>query len=429
METKVLEIKAKRLGTFRRFLDNREKRIMVLFGGAGSGKSHSLAQLFIRRLYEEKNVRMLVLRKTLPALRITAYRLVQDLLAEYRLPFSLNKTEMLIRNGNSEILFKSLDDPEKIKSFEANYVWVEEATEISYEDFEQLNLRLRRANQAHLNQMFLTFNPISRFHWLNTKLVEGNRDDVAVHHSMYKDNPFLTKDYTDELENLSDENFYKIYTLGEFGELKNVIYGNYVIEDIPEDYGGDLCYGLDFGYNNPSALVDIRVRDGEYYLKEKLYQTRLTNTDLIEKLKDLVDRDAMIYADSSEPARIEEIARVGFNIEGASKSVKDGIDFIKSRKLHVDRNSVNLINELRSYKYKEDRDGNVFDEPVKFRDHILDAARYAFWPALHDLAMDGRFVDEPQERGTGTRATWEDDYYDDLNDGIGGGTDGIERRL
>lgn len=342
--------------------------------------SHSLAQLFIRRLYEEKNIRMLVLRKTLPALRITAYRLMLDLLAEYQLPFHLNKTEMLIRKGTSEILFKSLDDPEKLKSYEGNYVWIEEATEISYQDFEQLNLRLRRPNPQHLNQMFLTFNPISRFHWLNTKLIEGGRDDLAIHHSMYKDNPFLSKDYTEELENLSDENFYKIYTLGEFGELKNIIYSNYVIGDIPEGYD-DLFYGLDFGYNNPSALVEVRVKDGEYYLIEKLYESQLTNVDLIERLKGLMKRNSIIYADSAEPARIEEIKRAGFRIEPAGKSVKDGIDFVKSQRLHVDKNSVNLISELRGYKYKEDRDGNVFDEPVKFRDHIMDAMRYALWQA------------------------------------------------
>lgn len=380
------EIRIKRLPTFRKFLDKRIKRINVIYGGAGSGKSHGMAQLFIRRLYEEQDIRMLVLRKTLPALRITAYQLILDLLREYNLPFALNKSEMLIRNGTSEILFKSLDDPEKIKSYEGNYLWIEEATEISYEDFTQLNLRLRRKNIEHINQMYLTFNPISRFHWLNTQLIESTRGDIAMHHSTYKDNPFLSKDYIAELEGLTDENFYKIYTLGEFGELKNIIYINYIIEDLLDEYESTF-YGLDFGFNNPTALLEINERDGEYYERELLYQTHLTNQDLIGKLKMLIKQGCTIYADSAEPARIEEISRAGFDIRPANKSVKDGIDFVKSQRIHIDRNSPNLIAEKHGYKYREDRNGNVLDDPVKFRDHLMDCERYAIYTA-RDISGD-----------------------------------------
>jgi phage terminase large subunit len=369
-------IRVKRLPTFRKFLDNHDKRISVIYGGAGSGKSYSTAQLFIRRLYEEEDIRMLVLRKTLPALRITAYRLIRDLLTEYELPFELNKSEMIIKVGTSEILFKSLDDPEKIKSYEANYLWIEEATEVSYEDFIQLNLRLRRKNKNGINQMYLTFNPISRFHWLNTELIEGAREDIAIHHSTYKDNPFLTAEYITELEGLTDENFYKIYTRGEFGELRNVIYSNYVVEDISEIVPEETIYGVDFGWNNENAIIEVGIKDNEYYLTERLYMSQLTNNDLIEKMNTIIKHSTTIYADSAEPARVEEIARAGFDIYAANKSVLDGIDHVKSHKLHIDQNSTNLINEIRAYKYKEDRNGNVKEEPVKFRDHLLDALRY-----------------------------------------------------
>ena len=374
------EIRIKFLPAFRTFINNRSKRINTIYGGAGSGKSFSIAQLFIRRLYEEDNIRMLVLRKTLPALRITAYQLIRDLLREYDLPFTLNKSEMLIRNGTNEILFKSLDDPEKIKSYEGNYLWIEEATEISYEDFTQLNLRLRRKNTEHINQMYLTFNPISRFHWINMQLIESAREDIAIHHSTYKDNPFLSKEYTAELEGLTDENFYKIYTLGEFGELKNIIYSNYVVEDFSLVEFKEKIYGIDFGYNNPNAVIEAGIKDNEYYLSEQLYETHMTNQDLIGKLKEIIKpRNSTIIADSAEPARIDEIKRAGFDIHPANKSVKDGIDHIKSQKLHVNKNSANLISELRGYKYKEDKNGNVLEEPVKFRDHLTDAMRYAIY--------------------------------------------------
>jgi phage terminase large subunit len=386
-------IRVKRLPTFYRFLDKRDKRINVIYGGAGSGKSYSIAQLFIRRLYEEEDIRMLVLRKTLPALRITAYRLIQDILKEYGLPFELNKSEMIIKVGSSEILFKSLDDPEKIKSYEGNYLWIEEATEISYEDFTQLNLRLRRKNKNGINQMYLTFNPISRFHWLNTELIEGAREDIAVHHSTYIDNPFLTAEYIAELEGLTDENFYKIYTRGEFGELRNVIYSNYVVEDLSKIVPEEIIYGIDFGWNNENAIIEVGIKDNEYYLTERLYATQLTNNDLIEKMKTIINPSVTIYADSAEPARIEEIARAGFDIHAANKNVLDGIDHMKSHTLHIDPNSTNLINEIRAYKYKEDRNGNVKEEPVKFRDHLLDAARYSVYTHFKQQKQESQTPD------------------------------------
>ena len=140
-----------------------------------------------------------------------------------------------------------------------------------------------------------------------------------------------------------------------------------------------LIYGLDFGFNNETALIAIGIKDNECYLRELLYETHLTNSELITKLKQLADKKFMIYADNAEPARIQEIKQAGFKIQPANKSVKDGIDYVKSQTLHIDKTSTNLINEFRSYKYREDRGGNVLEEPVKFRDHLADATRYALY--------------------------------------------------
>lgn len=378
----------KLIETFYQFLENRKKRIMVVYGGAGSGKSVSMAQLFIRRLISENDMRMLVLRKTLPALRITAYRLILDLLKQYGIPHTLNKTEMLIvcPATGTEILFKSLDDPEKIKSYEGNYLWIEEATEVNREDFMQLNLRMRRANPYGINQLYLSFNPISAFHWIKTELIDSGRDDIATHHSTYLDNPFLSAEYKAEIEALihQDENFWKIYGLGEFGILQNTIYHNYVVEPVsiwPPNME-DRFFGLDFGFNNETALVEVNIYDAEPYVRERLYEKGLTNADLIARLKSLdVGRDT-IYCDSAEPARITEIRKSGLVAVPAKKDVKDGLDYCKRQKIHISADSSNLIDEIRGYKYKEDRDGNVQDEPVKFRDHLLDALRYALYTGM-----------------------------------------------
>ena len=386
-----------------RFLAESKKRINVLFGGAGSGKSYTVAQhLLINKLYKEKDIRILVVRKTLPALRITAYQLMLDLLEEYELPYILNKTEMTISIKRNRMLFKSLDDPEKIKSYEGNYVWIEEASEIGHKDFMQLNLRLRRRTQS-VNQMFLTFNPINEFHWLNRKLIQTAREDTKICHSTYKDNIFLDQVYKDELEGLKEEDatYYQVYTLGEWGRLKNVIYNNYEIvkaKDWPESFD-EIIYGLDFGFNNPSSLLQIGFKDQIPYEKELLYKTGLTNIDLIKELEELkVEKTDNIYADTAEPARIEEISRSGYNVYESDKDVIMGIDFVKRQKVKIHEDSVNHISEKRGYKYKEDKDGNVLENPVKFRDHLQDAERYALYTHNSKAKADFWTVDTKARR-------------------------------
>lgn len=367
-----------------RFITQSKKRINVMYGGAGSGKSYTTAQyLLLYKLYKEKDIRILVTTKTLPALKITAYLLVRDLLEKYELPHGLNKTEMTITVGNNMMFFKSLDDPEKIKSAEFNYVWVEEASTITHKDFMQLNLRLRRTT-ATMNQMFLTFNPINEFHWLNKKLVEGDRKDILINQTNYRDNPFLAQVEIDELEALKgeDETYYQIYTLGEWGVQKNIIYTNYEIvkdKNWPKSFD-ETIYGLDFGYNNPTALLEVSYKDQKVYERERLYESNLTNLDLIGKLEELITvKTDNIYADSAEPARIEEIGRAGFNIYESDKDVPMGIDFVKRQHIFIHEDSINHIKEKRGYKYKEDKDGNVLEDPVKFRNHLQDAERYAIY--------------------------------------------------
>jgi len=372
------------------FENNRNKNILICIGGAGSGKSHSICQWFIRLLYEEQNKRILILRKTLPSLRITTYRMMLDLLEQYKLPYELNRAEMTMKVGSNIIWFRSLDQPEKIKSLNLNIAYLEETSELSYQDFLQIRLRMRRESKTS-NQIFMSLNPISQFLWVKTNLIDKEKD-IPVHYSTYHDNPFLPKEYTDELENLKhqDKSFYDIYTLGKWGILQNAIYTGYVIEDFNSTKieFEEKIYGIDFGWNNPNAVIEIGIKDMEYYLSERLYETHMTNQDLIEKMKEIIKpQNSMIIADSAEPARIDEIKRAGFDIHPADKSVKDGIDYVKSHKLHVGANSANLISELRSYKYREDRNGNVLEEPVKFRDHLMDAMRYAMYSARDKSGM------------------------------------------
>jgi len=378
------------------------ERINLLVGGAGSSKSYSVAQNLLRKFFEEKDIRILVVRKTTPSLRITAYHLILDLLKEYGwLSYcSLNKTEMTLICGSNEMLFKGLDDPEKIKSAEFNYIWVEEATEITLEDYRQLNLRLRR--KGKLNQIFLTCNPISALHWIKVELADKQK--IAINHSTYKDNPFLDEVYKQQLEDLinQDVNFYKIYTLGEWGVLKNIIYEGWKSYGNISEYGKqpqEISYGIDWGYESPAALVKVYWFDGDKVIwEEVIYQKKLTTPEFIELAKERLVEDIEedkkeevlrqeihreFYAGTDEPASIQQFYDAGFNIQKARTDVRDGINFCKSHLIGII--GTNLIKEVQGYKRKEDKNGNVLEEPVKFMDHGMDGGRYGTYSRVGSL--------------------------------------------
>jgi phage terminase large subunit len=384
---------------------NCNSEVVVNVGGARSSKSFSLAQLFIIKLLTESNKRFLILRKTLPSMRISTYKLIVDLLSEYGVynPASHNKTARTYVHRNNFVHFTGLDDPQKIKSTEWNYVWMEEANEFTWEDFITLKTRMSaKSYDGKQNQMFLSLNPCDEGNWVYQKVikskgrkVERSKSNIAVFKSNYLNNPFLSTEYVNSLVALKeeDETYYKIYTLGEWSLPKNLIYNNWEItENFPGNFD-EVIYGLDFGFNNPTALIKIGYYDGNIYLKQLIYETKLTNELLIARMRQVVNAEMsppsppskgehkydFIYADCAEPQRIEEIYRAGFNIHPAEKSVRDGIDFVKRRKLSVHSDSGDLIDELKKYKWKEDRDGNILDEPVKFMDHAMDAMRYGIY--------------------------------------------------
>ena len=376
-------------------LSQATKPVVVCYGGSGSSKSHSMAQLMIWKLVNEKDKVIGIGRKTFPSLRLTAYQLVVNLLKGYGLypHCEHNKTEHNISLGSNRIVFFALDDPEKVKSFVASYLWLEEANEFSFEDFTILKLRLSRDPQGGTNQIYLSFNPVDS--WIFDKLEHAS--DAEWIHSTYKDNPFLASAYTDLLEGLKDQdmNYYSIYTLGKRGTLENIIYPNFqLIDEMPAEFEY-TSYGLDFGYENPTACVHIGIAGNKLFADEMLYQTHMTNSELIDMLKAFPRRD--IYADSAEPQRIEEICRARLRCYPATKDIQFGIDSVKRYAIMITKRSANGIKEMRSYQRKKDKDGKVLEEPVKFNDHFCDALRYAIMGKVARFPiMAGSVVAEPK---------------------------------
>ena len=389
-----------------------DKEVNVNRGSAGSSKSHSIMQLFLEKFFTEKAKRFLILRKTLPSLRNSVYRqYFLPILADFGLHEENLKKEKTMMNyffeppgsgGKENLLhFGGLDDPEKvIKSTEWNYIWVEEATEISFDDFKIIYMYNRnRSADGKPNQIFLTFNPISIFHWLKEDLVDNTEyKDKKEIHSTYKDNPFLPIKAKEKYERLmtQDKNLYRIFALGEWGILTHLVYSNFMdAPSIPsaKELNNNTFYGLDFGFNAPSSLIETTVSDEEEdtcWTKELIYLPGLENRELIQEMKKVIPherRHLPIYCDHA-PEKVKEISNSGFpnamEMKKGPNSRYESVDFTKRWRVYLLPGSDNFRKEMQTYSWKLDKNGKPTDEPVKWMDHAIDAWKGALYTHMSD---------------------------------------------
>ena len=369
-----------------------DKRYRIIFGGAGSGKSHYVAQETILNMLSSSDYSYLAVRKTNRSIRHSVYQLIVNLIGEYDLNkyFAINKSEMSIQcTTGSRLITSGLDDVEKLKSIAGiNRIWVEEASEISESDLNQLDLRMRGHSSVG-HQMTLTFNPISELHWIKKKYFDVGVKDAFVLKTTYKDNSHLDQAYIDRLERLQDEDYqyYRIYTLGEWGSLGNLIYTNWERADLTEikAQADNIHNGLDWGFaSDPFAFVRCHYDKTRktIYILDEVYKPGLHNDQAAELIKPIVGRE-LVTADSAEPKSVSDFQRHGINCKGAKKgpgSVEHGIRWLQGHKIVVDESCTNFIKEISGYKWREDKDGNTIPKPVDYNDHLLDALRYAVEP-------------------------------------------------
>ena len=275
------------------------------------------------------------------------------------------------------IEFISLDQPQKIRGRKRDLLYINEANELYWEDWQQLIFRTT-------GKVILDYNPSDTFHWIYDKVIP--REDCDFYQTTYLDNPFLERTIVDEIERLkdTDEDYWRVYGLGERGSSRATIF-QFAICDEPK--GKFISYGLDFGFtNDPTALVRVSQNGNELYVEQLLYHTNLTNQDISAKLDELgVSKYDVIYADSAEPKSIEELHRMGWNVKPTAKgsdSVMAGIDMLKRYKIYVQNNAQHLITEFQNYKWQEDKNGNLMNKPVDNYNHAIDALRYAVWNTL-----------------------------------------------
>lgn len=364
-------------------------RFNVYYGGAGSGKSHFVAQKLILKCLQYKR-KLLVVRKVGNTLKDSVWAMFLKLL--YQMPQvikNVNKSEYTIEliNG-SIILFKGFDDPEKIKSIEGiTDIVVEEASELTEDDFDQLNLRLRA--QSGMLQIHLMFNPVSKANWVYKRFFEnGTPEDTVIIRTTYKNNPHLPKEYIDSLLRLERTNpaYFKIYVLGDFATLDKLVFPVKTVRIISDDEIKDLPFwiGMDFGYtNDPTAITwgYCDVINRKLLITGEYDRTGMTNDVIATVITNLGFAKERIVADSAEPKSIAELKKLGINriipaVKGPD-SVKNGIDRLQRYDIIIDERCPKTIEEFNNYTWIKDRKtGEYINEPVDSFNHHIDSIRY-----------------------------------------------------
>lgn len=371
------------------------RRFLVHQGGTRSGKTYNLA-VALGCLWEQQRGKLFsVVRKTGPALKATVYRDVVEVLDALGLydPAFHNKTEGTIRNprSGSVIEFFSCDQPQKVRGRKRDWLWMNEANELTAEDFRQLNLRTTE-------RAWLDFNPSMQEHWI-WEYFEGDteyRRQAEFFVSTYLDNPFLTAETIRQIEALehTDPYAWQVYGLGNRGASPAAIYpATYDSAGIDPDRESVL--GLDFGYNDPMVLARCQRidREGvpELHIDQLVHESHLTTEDLIARLPGLgIEKHEPMYCDGAEPDRIEMLIRAGYNARPAAKgpgSVRAGIDFLKQHRLCFTARSTKSRSEFRGYRWRVRPDETVTDEPSGVGDHAPDAVRYGAYSHWHSHAV------------------------------------------
>jgi len=376
----------------------------IFYGGSSSGKSNFVAQRTIENIMEGGH-NYLCCRKMGNSLTKSVFNELTKAIDKLKVGHLFNivpsQGHITCINGY-QILFSGLDDVEKVKSITPKLsviseIWCEESTELSYTDIKQLRKRLRGLasydGKTIQKRIILTFNPIYKTHWLFKEYFEKNgwKDDqteflddrLSILKTTHVDNDFLDPEDHILLDEESDEYYYQVYSLGNFGILGDAIFTNWRTEDLSAKKGSfdKIRNGLDFGYSSdPNAYIRMHYdKPGmKIYIFEAWQAKKLTNPMIAEKLKPIISREP-IFCDSAEPKSIEELRTDGIDARPVKKgkdSVLHGIKWLNKHEIIIDESLQGVINEFNTYQWKKDKDGNALPIPCG-EDHYIDSLRYA----------------------------------------------------
>lgn len=357
------------------------KRKKIVQGGTSASKTFGILAVLIDKAAKTPGLEISVVSETIPHLRRGA---IKDFLKIMEMTGRLieanwNRTLLTYKFVNgSYIEFFSAEQESKLRGARRHILYINEANNISFEAYHQLAIRTSE-------DIYIDFNPTNEF-WAHTELMNDPDSEFLV--LTYKDNEALPQTIVDDIESAQRKaatstywaNWWKVYGLGEVGSLQGIVFDNWKqVDDIPKD-AKLISHGMDFGFtNDPTTLIGVWKSDGKIWVDELLYRTNMTNNDIGNFLKSINFERKELICDSAEPKSIEELRRQGFNVHPAVKgqdSINIGIDILKRYELCVTKNSINLIKELRSYQWEQDRDGKFIGKPIDAMNHTIDALRY-----------------------------------------------------
>ena len=350
-----------------------DHRICVFQGSSRASMTYNILIYWIYKLLNEDNKILSIVRKTLPSLKGSVLRDLKEVLILFNMydPDKWHVSDGYYELGTNTIEWFSCDDETKLRGRKRDYLFLNEATEIAYDEYVQLLLRTS-------DRITIDFNPSLWKSWIYD--LEGN-DDVLYTITTYKDNPFLPQVQVDEIEKLKDKdpNLWRVFGLGQKGVPTRVVFTHQQYYGQLPDGAKLLAYGIDFGYNDPSVLAAVYKMNDNIYCQELLYLKNITIPDFIYKIKDIegINFYDDFICDSANPQAIEEMRRNGLNAKPVKKdTILSGIDQIKRNNFYVHVESKNLMEELQTYVWKNDKNGNNLDEPEDKNNHLLDAIRY-----------------------------------------------------
>ena len=349
------------------------KRIRGVSGGTSASKTISILLWMIQRAQQNKGELLSVVSESFPHLKRGAMRDFLNIMQEhnYFKDVLWNKTDYIYTfETGSKMEFFSADQPGKVRGPRRDILFINEANNIPYETFTQLEVRTKKI-------IWLDWNPINEFWWYTDLVPTQEVDFITL---TYKDNEALDQNIVKAIESrMGNKNWWQVYGLGQLGEVEGRIYtGWIIIDEIPHEARLERR-GLDFGYtNDETAIVDVYYYNGGYIWDEITYQKGLSNRNIADIIKNLPQ--TLVIADSAEPKSIDELKSYGISILGAQKgpgSVTQGIQYVQDQRISLTKRSINAIKEYRNYLWLTDRDGKTINEPQGFMDHTLSAGRYA----------------------------------------------------
>lgn len=347
-----------------------------LQGSARSSKTYNVLIWLIVYCLNHPNTRLSIVRATLPAIKgsvLVDFKEILQRMGIYN-ERSLNKSELIYTFANgSWAEFFSTDSEQKLRGRKRDILFVNEANELGFIEWQQLKMRTTRLSIIDYNPSF------SDEHWI----CETVNQDPRTFHSVttYLDNPFLEQTVIDEIESLREKNqsLWQVYGLGQQAVIEGLVFKHFGICETIPPHVRHRFIGMDFGFtNDPTAICEVALDGDALYIDEIAYRTQMLSSDIITTLREAAPK-MRIISESADPRLIQEIYRAGIDIHPVKKfpgSIEAGLAKMQEYRIIITKRSTNVAKELRNYTYRQDKDGRWLNVAIDCYNHAIDAVRY-----------------------------------------------------